>query len=195
MNLNQIVNTKNILMVVQLILSILSLMGLVYLTQFTMKSKLVDGKRCIDMTKQQVKLAKLTVVLLWVSVITLLFFGTTFLMFLSGSVREMEKNITGFADSIASNSRSYTIAGVTMFVLAVIQMFALVQLTKFVFYAKEKDGKLCIEMSQNDLNLTKVGVSVVWVGVGVSVLQSLLTLVNNQTDLNLGSMEDYNTLV
>lgn len=193
MKLNQIVNTKNILMVIQLILSILSLMGLVYLTQFTMKSKLVDGKRCIDMTKNQVKLAKLTIILLWVTVVTLLFFGTTFVMFLSGSVREMEKNITDFSAPF-SNSRSYNIAGVTMFVLALIQMFALVQLTKFVFYAKEKEGKLCIEMSENDLNLTKVGVSVVWIGVGVSVLQSLLTLVNNQTDLNLGSMEDYNTL-
>ncbi len=52
-----------------LVLSILSVVGLVYITQFAFKSKdMGKDQKCIKLSSFKMKLARLTVVLLWIQI-------------------------------------------------------------------------------------------------------------------------------
>jgi signal transduction histidine kinase len=159
-----------------------------------MKSELIDGKRCITMTENELKIARMTVVMLWLAVITLLAFGISFLVFFTGGLRSAEGNIIDFVENMP-NPRTYTISGLIMFMVSVIQMIALVQLTTVVFKAKKNNGKLCIEMSDNDLALTKIGITVMWVSIGVAVVPPMVSLLTgHQPDVVDLDFVDYTEL-
>jgi hypothetical protein len=55
--------------VIELILSVVSIAGIIYLTRFAFKGNLTNTTVCVsDMTKEKLTMAKVAVVLLWIQI-------------------------------------------------------------------------------------------------------------------------------
>lgn len=144
------------------VLSLISTVGLVYITKFSFQGQQMNGSHCVMLTQSQLQLVKMTVVLQWIflALATLGLFGSIPIV-----VRKLAQPMVGEGSRLSFKAGLGSVASLGMLGLLILYYYGVAKLTMLAFSSQAQGDMVCVQMSSSDFVVVQIVTVLMWASV------------------------------